>query len=98
MCHELIKPISKCNPCYNLFITYQIHGSVYQCVRNAILSYLMITYNLQIGRFSMFFMTQSMACSAICTSQHIVYVMFAMFSKHSLVDIGSQCERVPGNG
>ena len=72
---------------------------MYQCVRNAILSYLMITYNLQIGRFGMFFMTQSMASSALCTSvQHIVYVMFAMLSKHSLVDIGSQCERVPGNG
>ena len=31
-------------------------------------------------------------------SDCLVYVMFAMFSKHSLVDIGSQCERVPGNG
>ena len=95
------KPITKCNPCYNMFITYQIHGIVrmYQCVRNANLAYLMITYNLQIGRFGMFFMTQSMACSALCTSgPHIVYVMFAMFSKHSLVDIGSQYERVPGNG
>ena len=57
----------------------------------------MITCNLQIGRFGMLFVTQSMAYSALCTS-HIVYVMFAMFSKHSLVVIGSQCERVPGNG
>ena len=31
-------------------------------------------------------------------AQHIVYVMFAMFSKHSLVVIGSTWERVPGNG
>ena len=31
-------------------------------------------------------------------TQHIVYVMFVMFSKHYLVDIGSQCERVAGNG
>ena len=31
-------------------------------------------------------------------AQHIVYFMFGMFSKHSLVVIGSQCERVPGNG
>ena len=44
MCHELIKSISKCSPCYNLFITYggggggrggtyHIHGNVrmYMC-------------------------------------------------------------------
>ena len=31
-------------------------------------------------------------------AQNIVYVTFAMFSKHSLVVIGSECERVPGNG
>ena len=87
MCHELIKPISKCNPCYNLFITYHIQGIVrmYQWVRNAILACLMITYDSQwlILRYA---------------RQHIVYVTFAMFSKHSLVVIGSQCERVPGNG
>ena len=42
MCHELIKSILK----YNLFITYHIQRIVmmYQCVTNAILSHLMITY------------------------------------------------------
>ena len=89
MCHELIKSISKCNPCHNLFITYHIQGIVrmYQWVRNAILACLMITYDSQwlILRYAR-------------QAQHIVYVMFAMFSKHSLVVIGSQCERVPGNG
>ena len=101
MCHELIKSILKYNPCYNLFITYHIQGIVrmYQWVRNAILAYLMITYNLQIGRFGMFFMTQAMLILRYARqAQHIAYVMFAMFSKHYLVVIGSQCERVPGNG
>ena len=53
MCHELIKSISKCNPCYNLFITYHIHGIVrmYQWVRNAILACLMITYDTVNGLF-----------------------------------------------
>ena len=53
MCHELIKSISKCNPCYNLFITYHIQGIVrmYQWVRNAILACLMITYDTVNGLF-----------------------------------------------
>ena len=53
MCHELIKSISKCNPCYNLFITYRIQGIVrmYQWVGNAILACLMITYDTVNGLF-----------------------------------------------
>ena len=72
---------------------------MYRCFRNAISSYLMVTYNLQIGRFGMFFMTVKWPVLRYARqAQHIVYVMFPMFSKHSLVDIGSQCECVPGNG
>ena len=68
---------------------------MYQCVRNAILSYLMITYNLQIGRFGIFFMTQSI--NGLFCAMHVrPSILFTMFSKHYLVDIGSQCERVPG--
>ena len=103
LCHKLIKPISKCNPCNNLFITYHIQGIVrmYQCVRNAILSYLMITITYIISRLvvlacSLWHSQWLILCYARQT-QHIVYVMFVMFSNHSLVDIGSQCERVPGN-
>ena len=66
MCHELIKSISKCNPCHNLFITYHIKG-LWGCINawEMLFYHTSWPYNLQIG---MFFMTQTMACSALCTS------------------------------
>ena len=100
MCHELIKSISKCNPCYNLFITYHIKG-LWGCI-NALemlfyhTSWLHIISRLVVLACSLWH-SQWLILRYARQAQHIVYVMFAMFSKHSLVDIGSQCERVPGN-
>ena len=97
MCHELIKSISKCNPCYNLFITYHIQGIVrmYQWVRNAILACLMITYDTVNGLFCAMHVTPrilftlrlrcflNILCKRISRKRIIVYRKYVMFIKHA---------------
>ena len=65
MCHELIKSISKCNPCYNLFITYHIKG-LWGCI-NA------LEMSLYIGRFIKFY--DRLVLRYARQVQYIVYVI-----------------------
>ena len=93
MCHELIKSISKCNPCYNLFITYHIQGIVrmYQWVRNAILACLMITYDTVNGLFcAMHVRPRILFTLRLRCFLNILWWLYIV--------VGSQCQRVPGNG
>ena len=85
------KPISKCNPCYNLFITYHIQGIVrmYQWVRNAILACLMITYDTVNGLFCAMHVRPSILFTL--RLRCFLNILWWLY-------IGSQCERVPGNG
>ena len=96
-CHELIKSISKCNPCNNLFITYHIQGIVrmYQWVRNAILACLMITYDTVNGLFCAMHVTPrilftlrlrcflNILSKRISRKRIIVYRKYVMFIKQS---------------